>query len=36
MYIAPPNIEIYIPMKFQVDTSYGFGFMLRTKYKYEK
>ena len=35
LFTAPPLIKIYIPMKFQVDTSNSFGVLLRTKYKYE-
>ena len=36
LYTAPLLIKIYLPMKFQVDTSYSFCVMLQTQFKYEK
>ena len=36
LYTVPNLIEIYLPMKFQDDTSYSFCIMLWTKFKYEK
>ena len=36
LYTARFLVEIYLPMKFQVDTFYNFSVMLRTKFKYEK